>query len=74
MWLAIELEISVVWKLFMEMLCGGHAMKAEYDKELRRTFKEDSLEAKGGKKLSTSSVKFSCFCVILLSYRRTLYP
>ncbi len=58
----------------MEMLCGGHAMKVDYNKELRGRFKEDSLEAKGGKKLSTSSVKSSCFYVILLSYRKTLYP
>jgi len=58
----------------MEMLCGGHVMKADYDKELKKIFKEDSLKAKGGKTLSASSVKFSCFCVILLSYIRTLYP
>jgi hypothetical protein len=58
----------------MEMLCGGHAMKADYDKELKGRFKENSLKAKGGKKSSTSSVKSSCFCVILLSSRRTLYP
>jgi hypothetical protein len=58
----------------MEMLCGEHAMKADYNKELRGRFREDSLKAKGGKKLSTSSVKSSCFCVILLSYKRTLYP
>jgi hypothetical protein len=58
----------------MEMLCGGHVMKADYDKELKGRFKENSLEAKGGKKVSTSSVKSSCFCVILLSYKRTSYP
>jgi hypothetical protein len=58
----------------MEMLCGEHVMKADYDKELRGRFKEDSFKAKGGKKLSTSSVKSSCFCVTLLSYKRTLYP
>jgi hypothetical protein len=30
----------------MEMFCGGHVMKVDYNKELKGRFKEDSLEAK----------------------------
>jgi len=40
----------------MEMLGGGHAMKVDYNKKLKGRFKENSLEAKGRKKLNTSSL------------------